>query len=80
MYYVILSILAFNTFVGIYYGIYNLVLTLLFLLALFSILRYVATIRLFPIKDLKGVDLPPVSLIIPAYNEEKVIVRTVQSH
>lgn len=79
MYYVILSILAFNTFVGIYYGIYNLVLTLLFLLALFSILRYVATIRLFPIKDLKGVDLPPVSLIIPAYNEEKVIVRTVQS-
>ncbi|MEJ5338135.1 MAG: glycosyltransferase [Aquificaceae bacterium] len=79
MYYLALFVIAFNIFVGIYYSIYNAILTFLFILAFVSILNYIRIIRLFPVKELQKTDMPPVSLIIPAYNEENVIVRTVHS-
>lgn len=79
MYYLTTLIIAFNIFVGIYYGLYNAILTFLFILALISILSYVKNIRLFPVRELQKTDMQPISLIIPAYNEENVIVRTIHS-
>lgn len=73
-------IVAFNYFVGIYYGIVNLLYTILLAISFFAIVRYIKRIKYSPFKDfMSSRETPPVSILIPAYNEEKIITRTIRS-
>lgn len=73
-------ILGFNYFVGFYFGVVNLVYTVLLTISLFIILRYIERIRYSAIKDFSySPETPPISIFIPAYNEKGVILRTVKS-
>jgi cellulose synthase/poly-beta-1,6-N-acetylglucosamine synthase-like glycosyltransferase len=72
-------VLGFNYFVGIYYGIFNLLYSLLLAISLLVILRYIKRIKYIPFADYRNSPkTPPISLIIPAFNEEKVIIRTIR--
>jgi len=72
--------LWFNYTVGIYYGVVNLVYSILLTTALFVILRYIKKIKYSAVKDFHfAPETPPISILIPAYNEEKVIIQTVKS-
>jgi len=72
-------VLGFNYFVGIYYGIFNLLYSILLAISLFVILRYIKRIKYIPFADYRNSPkTPPISLIIPAFNEEKVIIRTIK--
>ncbi|MEW6718909.1 MAG: glycosyltransferase [Thermodesulfobacteriota bacterium] len=69
-----------NYFIGFYFVYVNLVYTALLLTALFVILRYIRRIRYSPFRDfISSPETPPVSILVPACNEEKIIVRTVRS-
>ncbi|MCK5426739.1 MAG: glycosyltransferase, partial [Thermodesulfovibrionia bacterium] len=73
-------ILGFNYFVGFYYGVVNLVYTLLLTISLFVILRHTKRIRYSASKDLSSSpEIPPVSILIPAHNEKKVIIQAINS-
>lgn len=73
-------IIGSNYFVGFYYGVVNLVYTVLLTAALFAILSHIKRIKYSPIKDLSSSpEAPPVSVLIPAYNEEIHIVSTVSA-
>lgn len=73
-------ILGFNYFVGIYYGIVNSVYSVLLTISLFVILRYIKRIKYSAVRDFSySPETSPVSILIPAYNEENVIIRTVKS-
>ncbi len=73
-------ILGFNYFVGIYYVIVNSVYSILLTISLFVILRYIKRIKYSAIRDFSySPETPPVSILIPAHNEENVIIRTVKS-
>jgi cellulose synthase/poly-beta-1,6-N-acetylglucosamine synthase-like glycosyltransferase len=73
-------ILGFNYFVGIYYGIVNSVYSLLLTISLFVILRYIKRIKYSAVRDFSySPETSPVSILIPAHNEENVIIRTVKS-
>lgn len=74
----IASIIGFNYFVGIYYVFANLFYTILLSTSLFIVLRYIKRIRYSPIKDFStSPEIPPVSILIPICNEEKIIIQTV---
>lgn len=76
----IVFLLGFNYFVGIYYGVVNIFYTVLLAIALGVILRHVRRIKYEPIKEYRlSPQTPSVSILIPARNEEKVIVRTILS-
>ncbi|MCM8781161.1 MAG: glycosyltransferase [Candidatus Omnitrophica bacterium] len=73
-------ILGFNYFVGFYYCIVNLLYTVLLTVSLFVILRHIKRIKYSPVKDFSfSPETPPISILIPAYNEKGVIIRTVKS-
>ncbi|NWF75585.1 MAG: glycosyltransferase [Nitrospirae bacterium] len=73
-------ILGFNYFVGIYYGIVNSVYSVLLTISLFVILRYIKRIKYSAIRDFSySPETPPISILIPAHNEENVITRMVKS-
>ncbi|MGE5663381.1 MAG: glycosyltransferase family 2 protein [Deltaproteobacteria bacterium] len=73
-------LIGFNVFVGIYYGVVNLIYTVLLGTALVAILRHIKRIRYSPIRDfIASPETPPVSILIAAHNEESVIIRTVRS-
>ncbi|MGH7771500.1 MAG: glycosyltransferase family 2 protein [Candidatus Binatia bacterium] len=73
-------VIGFNYFVGIYFGVVNLVYTMLLGISLFVILRYIKRIRYSAVKDFtSSPEVPPVSVLIPAYNEEGVILQAVNS-
>jgi cellulose synthase/poly-beta-1,6-N-acetylglucosamine synthase-like glycosyltransferase len=73
-------IVGFNYFIGFYYGFVNAVYTLLLAVSLVVIVKHVKRIRYSPIKDFAASpETPPVTIIIPAFNEETVITRTVMS-
>jgi cellulose synthase/poly-beta-1,6-N-acetylglucosamine synthase-like glycosyltransferase len=73
-------ILGFNYFVGIYFGIINLIYTVLLTVSLFVILRYLERIRYSGRKDFStSPEIHPVSVLISARNEEKVITQAVNS-
>ncbi len=72
-------VLGFNYFVGVYYGLFNLLYSFLLTLSLFVILRYIKRIKYIPFADYRNSPkTPPLSIIIPAFNEEKVILRTIK--
>jgi len=73
-------VIGFNYFVGVYYVIVNLVYTLLLGTSLWVILRYIKRIRYSAIKDFtSSPEIPPVSVLIAAHNEEGVILQSVNS-
>jgi cellulose synthase/poly-beta-1,6-N-acetylglucosamine synthase-like glycosyltransferase len=77
---IISAIIGFNYFVGIYYGIVQAVYSVLLSIALIVILRHLRRIRYSPLSDLrKREEMPPVSILIPARNEENVIARSVDA-
>jgi cellulose synthase/poly-beta-1,6-N-acetylglucosamine synthase-like glycosyltransferase len=72
--------LGFNYFVGVYYGIVNVFYTVLLTIALGVILRHVRRIKYEPFKEYSvSPQTPSVSILIPAHNEDRVIVRTIRS-
>jgi len=74
------SIISFNYFVGIYYGVVQFVYTILLSIAIIVILRHLRRSRYSALSDLrKRGEMPPVSILIPARNEEAVIVRSVDA-
>ena len=71
---------GFNWFVLLHYALVNLVYTALLAVATVVILRHILRIRYAPFKDfVTSPETPPVSVLVPAYNEENVIARTVRS-
>ncbi len=73
-------VMGFNYFILFYYGFVNLIYTALLLVSVVVTLRHIRRIRYSPFKDfVSSPETPPVSILVPAYNEERVIVRTVQS-
>lgn len=71
---------GFNVFVGFYYGLVNVVYSVLLALALVAILKHVKRIKYSSRYDFSSSpETPPVSVVIPAYNEEGDIVESVKS-
>ncbi|RJP65403.1 MAG: glycosyltransferase family 2 protein [Candidatus Abyssobacteria bacterium SURF_17] len=71
---------AFNYFIGIYYGIVNLIYTAFLATALGAILRHVERIKYSAAGDLRmSPETPPISVLIPAYNEQVTINAAVKS-
>jgi cellulose synthase/poly-beta-1,6-N-acetylglucosamine synthase-like glycosyltransferase len=76
----ILAIIGFNYFIGIYYGMVQVFYSVLLAIALVVILRHIRKIRYAPFRDLeKRSEMPPVSILIPARNEKEVILRSVEA-
>ncbi len=72
--------LGFNYFVGIYYGVVSVLYTVLLSIALVVILRHIHRVKYEPFREYSASpETPSVSILIPAYNEEKVVVRTIRS-
>src|SRR5574337_948557 len=75
-----LTILGFNYFVGVYFGIVNVVYTFLLTLALFVIFRHLRRIKYSPHKEFHtSPEIPPVTILIPVHNEERVVLRSIRS-
>ncbi len=78
--YFISGVIFFNIAVGVYYGLLNSVYTLLLSIALFTVIRQGSRAKYTEDRLwLYSNETPPVSILIPAYNEEDVILRTVAS-
>ncbi|MGE5172570.1 MAG: glycosyltransferase family 2 protein [Betaproteobacteria bacterium] len=72
--------LGFNYFVGFYYGVVSVLYTVLLTIALVVILRHIRRVKYEPFREYSvSPETPSVSVLIPAYNEEKVVVRTIRS-
>ncbi len=73
-------ILWFNYFVGAYFGVANTILAFLLALSLFAILRHIQRIKFSPIRDFRASpETPPVSIIIPVYNEGHIVLGGVRA-
>ncbi|WP_051173196.1 glycosyltransferase [Thermodesulfobacterium hveragerdense] len=73
-------LISFNYFIGFYYVTLNTFYTILLLLSFLAIVEYLKYLRFYNFQELKLYpQLPPVSVIIPVYNEEEVILRTIHS-
>ena len=73
-------VIGFNYLVVFYYAVFNLLYTVLLTISLFVILRYIQRIKYVPFKDYRhSPETPPISILIPAFNEENVILKTIQS-
>jgi cellulose synthase/poly-beta-1,6-N-acetylglucosamine synthase-like glycosyltransferase len=75
-----LVIVGFNYFVGIYFGIVNALYSLLLLLALLVIFRHIKRIKYSALSEFHdSPETPPVAILIPVYNEEDVVLRSIRS-
>lgn len=75
-----LLIVGFNYFVGIYYGVFNLFYSILLLISLVAIMRYIKRLKYAPVKEISySPETPPISILIPVFNERGVILRTLES-
>lgn len=73
-------IFSFNAFVIIYYSILNSFYTVFFVLSLIHTFSFIRKLKFYYIKEIKEYkNLPPISIIIPAYNEASSIGKTVKS-
>ena len=72
--------LGFNYFVGFYFGVVSVLYTVLLTIALFVVLRHIRRIKYEPFREYsRSPQTPSISILIPAYNEERVIVRTIRA-
>jgi len=77
---IIYFVIGFNYFVGAYFGVVNTVYAGLLLIALFAIIRHLTRIKYSPLRDFRSSpETPPVSILMPVYNEEKVVVRSIRA-
>jgi cellulose synthase/poly-beta-1,6-N-acetylglucosamine synthase-like glycosyltransferase len=73
-------ILGFNYVVVFYFGVVNAVYTLLLTLALFKIYGHVRRIKYSARKEFHASpETPPITILIPVHNEEKVVLRSIRS-
>ncbi|MDH4230537.1 MAG: glycosyltransferase [Nitrospirota bacterium] len=78
--FLIAFLLGFDYFVGFYYGFVNFFYSILLSISFFVVLRHIKRIRYSPIKDFSmSPETPPVSVLIPIYNESNIIIRTLKS-
>jgi cellulose synthase/poly-beta-1,6-N-acetylglucosamine synthase-like glycosyltransferase len=76
----IVFVLWFNYFVGAYFAVINLLYTMLLTVSLVVILRHIRRIKYAPVRDYRASpETPPVSIIIPVFNEEHVVIRSIRS-
>lgn len=69
---------GFNYFVGFYYGAVNVTYTILLTAALVTVIRHKRRMKYSPAMDFSSSpETPPVSILMPAYNEEANIISTV---
>lgn len=73
-------IIFFNYTVGFYYVILNTCYTLLLTLSLIMILKYLNRLKYSPLYEIiKYSSIPPISIIISAFNEKNTIINTLNS-
>ena len=73
-------IVGFNFFIIGYYGFINLLYTVLISIAFVSVLYHIRRIKYAPLLENQvSSEVPPISILIPAFNEGKIIFRTIQS-
>ena len=73
-------ILSFNYFVGVYYAFFNFIYSILLGVSLVVIIRYLRKLKYAPIKEIENSpETPPVTILVPVYNEKDVILRTLDS-
>lgn len=73
-------IVGFNYFIGFFYGFVNILYTILVSIAFVSILAHIRKIKYSPLREYQfSPEAPPVSVLIPAYNEGSILFRTIQS-
>ncbi len=78
--FLISAIVGFNYFVGFYYGFVNLLYSILIAAAVVSILIHIRKIKYAPLRENQhSPEVPPVSILIPAFNEGSILFRTIQS-
>ena len=75
-----LIITWFNYFVGAYYGVVNIIYTLILITSLVVIIRHIRRIQYSAMADfMVSPETPPVTIVIPAFNEREQILPTVES-
>ncbi len=75
-----LIIIGFNYFVIVYFGVVNAVYSLLLTLALFVIFRHIRRVKYSGLSDFQSSPgTPPVTILIPVYNEQAVVLRSIHS-
>lgn len=73
-------VIWFNYFVGVYFGLLNTVYTLLLAVSLVAIVRHIRRIKYSPARDFRvSPQTPPVSILMPVYNEEKIVIRSIRA-
>jgi cellulose synthase/poly-beta-1,6-N-acetylglucosamine synthase-like glycosyltransferase len=73
-------IIGFNYFVGAYFGVVNTIYAGLLTISLFAILRHIRRVKYSPIREFRSSPgTSPVSILIPVYNEEKVVIRSIRA-
>ncbi len=74
------ALLAFNVFVLVYFIVLNTIYLVLFVVSLGEVLRFVRRTFFSDYRQLMQSDMTwPISVVIPAHNEEKTIVETIRS-
>ncbi len=74
------TVLWFNVFVGVYFGIVNTIYSLLLALALLVIFRHIRRIKYSAFTEFQASpETPPVAILIPVYNEEDVVLMSIRS-
>ena len=74
------AVISFNVFVLFYFLILNSIYLILFLISLAEVLKFVRRTFFSDYRQIMQSDMTwPVSVLIPAHNEEKTIVETVRS-
>src|SRR5512143_113818 len=73
-------ILGFNFFVVFYFGAVNAVYSVLLTLALFKVFGHTRRMKYSARKEFHAsLETPPITILIPVHNEEKVILRSIRS-
>ncbi len=77
---IIYFVIGFNYFVGAYFGIVNTVYAALLIISFFAIVRHLHRVKYSPIRDFRSSpETPPVSILMPVYNEEKTVIRSIRA-
>ena len=73
-------IVGFNYFVGFFYGFVNILYTMLISIAFVVVIAHIRKVKYSPYREHQfSSEVPPVSVLIPAYNEGPIIFRTIKS-
>ncbi len=77
---IISFVVGFNYFVGAYFGIMNTIYAGLLVISLVSIIRHIHRVKYSPMRDFRSSPgTPPVSILMPVYNEEGAVIRSVRA-